>query len=198
MSIRKLIPSLPYLVSTIAMSIALATFIGDCRAGAFEEPEYKTTLKVELLPLLAAYQRMNAEEPQNFVSLTITNIHRLDTAVINDIGGVVDESGECIYSVGIFKILPQETRFPIVLKPGHIAGVNQLELVVQIPNNLPFPEEAYRVSLPEVSAAPWRLNSICLRTADERPIKYPILGPVVPLTGPPDILRESRKTDEPK
>ena len=184
-----------FLLSIVAVIIAGASLYGTCRAGGFESTEYRTTLRTELIPAIQAYES-GQKEPANFVGVTITNPHRHDSAVINNIGGVVSKTGDCSYSTRTFKIIPEDTEFPIILEPGHIAGSNQLELVVQIPKSISFPESAYG-DIPKISREGTReITHICFRTADEEAIKYPIVGPVVPLAGSPEQLRESRKKNE--
>ena len=185
-----------FLLSVAAVIIAGLSLYGTCRAGGFETTEYRTTLRTELIPAIQGYQS-GQKEPANYVGVTITNLHRYDSAVINDIGGVISKTGDCSYSTRIFKIIPEETEFPIILEPGHIAGPNQLELVVQIPKSLSFPETAYGDSPRDTDGRGWELSYICFRTADVEPIKHPIVGPVAPLLTPPEKLRESRKEKHP-
>ena len=184
-----------FVISVAALILAAISLYGTCRAGGFETSEYRTNLRTELIPIIPSHEGAE-EDGVNYVALTISNLHRYDNAVINDIGGVIDETGDCWYSTKMFKIIPEETEFPIVLRPGHIAGGNQLGLVLQISQSLTFPETRYRDTVTNSYGSRRHITHVCFKTADEEPVRYPIVGPAIPLPGPAEVFRESRKGNQ--
>ena len=177
-------------IQIIVIIMAAMGLFGQCRAGDFDKQEYSSNLGVDLIAVKQGYVPDSDGGPESWVSLQITNRHSNATAFIHDIGGIIEPSQDCAYSTTSFPIDPNHTTFPIALEPGMIAGVNQLELVMGLPSWVRFPNDA---NVPTDKQHWPVLSHVCLKTADRAPLKYPITGPVVPLAGPPETLRQSRR-----
>ena len=182
------IPSL--LLSLLAVAIALLSLWGTYRSGGFDKPEYSTDLNVELIPTVQAWQLEKEEESANYVALKITNHHSANNAVINAIGGIIDDSGQCRYFRRMFRVIPENTEFPIVLTPGEILGPNPLDVMLKVSGNTHFPVDAYDGNPPENEGWGQTLSHVCLMTADPSDMAYSITGPIVPLPSPPEELAQ--------